>query len=127
MYLSKVRKQPPKDLGFDLLVLKDKRKTIHPAAIRGIKLVKAGGKHKTVLEDCDFEIYVDDKINVIYYLKRKPMLRLSGKSAEDLYNEILKRKLLFRLDHAAYLGKELAKAEIALALGKNYVQDEELF
>ncbi|MEM4524601.1 MAG: DUF4346 domain-containing protein, partial [Archaeoglobaceae archaeon] len=31
-----------------------------------------------------------------------------------------------RLDHAAYLGRELMKAEIALRLGKNYIQDREL-
>ncbi|MFP4558915.1 MAG: DUF4346 domain-containing protein, partial [Archaeoglobaceae archaeon] len=31
-----------------------------------------------------------------------------------------------RLDHAAYLGRELKKAEIALKLNKNYVQDSEL-
>jgi dihydropteroate synthase len=32
-----------------------------------------------------------------------------------------------RLDHAAYLGSELAKAEIALRTGKEYIQDTVLF
>ena len=31
------------------------------------------------------------------------------------------------LDHAAYLGSELSKAEIALRTGKEYVQDKEMF
>jgi dihydropteroate synthase len=35
--------------------------------------------------------------------------------------------LVTRLDHAAYLGNELAKAEIALKTGKSYVQDNSLF
>jgi dihydropteroate synthase len=29
-------------------------------------------------------------------------------------------------EHAAYIGYELAKAEMALKLGKTYIQDEEL-
>jgi len=35
--------------------------------------------------------------------------------------------LITRLDHAAYLGRELAKAEIALVTGKEYIQDSSLF
>jgi dihydropteroate synthase len=31
------------------------------------------------------------------------------------------------LDHAAYLGSELAKAEIALRTGKEYIQDKPIF
>jgi len=33
------------------------------------------------------------------------------------------RQLLSRLDHAAYLGRELARAEHALSSGQAYVQD----
>lgn len=52
-----------------------------------------------------------------------------GKRAQDLYTEIFKynkehNKNWFRvLDHAAYLGKELKKAEICLAKGEEYVQE----
>lgn len=35
----------------------------------------------------------------------------------------IERKLLTRLDHAAYLGRELARAEQALSSGETYVQD----
>jgi dihydropteroate synthase len=35
-------------------------------------------------------------------------------------------QLVSRLDHAGYLGRELQKAEMALHLEKNYVQDEPL-
>ena len=31
------------------------------------------------------------------------------------------------MDHAAYLGSELQKAQIAMITGKEYVQDFELF
>ncbi|MEM3426463.1 MAG: DUF4346 domain-containing protein, partial [Thermoproteota archaeon] len=43
-----------------------------------------------------------------------------------LYRRILNENLVSRLDHAAYLGKELTRAEIALREGKPYVQDKAL-
>lgn len=49
---------------------------------------------------------------------------IKGTSAEDIANTVIKRGLLSRLDHAAYLGRELAKAETALNLGIPYTQDE---
>ncbi len=42
---------------------------------------------------------------------------IRGARANDVANTAIKRGLLSRLDHAAYLGRELAKAETALALG----------
>ncbi|OLN30115.1 DUF4346 domain-containing protein [Desulfosporosinus metallidurans] len=51
---------------------------------------------------------------------------IKGVSAEDITNTVIKRGLLSRLDHAAYLGRELAKAETALNLGIPYTQDETL-
>jgi dihydropteroate synthase len=44
-----------------------------------------------------------------------------------VYQTIIREKLITKLDHAAYLGKELEKAAIALNLGRSYVQDEPLF
>ena len=52
---------------------------------------------------------------------------IRGESAEDIANTVIKRGLLSRLDHAAYLGRELAKAEMALNLGIPYKQDETLY
>ncbi len=49
-----------------------------------------------------------------------------GKLATDIANTAIKRGLLSRLDHAAYLGRELARAEAALALGLAYTQDRPL-
>lgn len=41
-----------------------------------------------------------------------------GRCAQDIYHHILeKTKFVTSMTHAAYLGKELKKAEIALALG----------
>jgi dihydropteroate synthase len=38
----------------------------------------------------------------------------------------LVRKVGLDAEHAAYLGYEVSKAEIALKLGKTYIQDEDL-
>ena len=42
---------------------------------------------------------------------------------EAVYAEIVKRGLISQLDHAAYLGRELATAERSLQTGEPYIQD----
>ncbi|MDP3728428.1 MAG: DUF4346 domain-containing protein [bacterium] len=52
-----------------------------------------------------------------------------GRRAQDIYSAIFKFDREHKLgwfqvvDHAAYLGKELKKAEICLALGSDYYQE----
>ena len=52
-----------------------------------------------------------------------------GKRVQDIYNGIFeysekhKKNWFKKLDHAAYLGKELKKAEICKAMGTEYVQE----
>ncbi len=53
-------------------------------------------------------------------------VEIVGKNAEELYNTILREELVSSLQHAAYLGLELQKAEIALKLNLKYVQDSPL-
>lgn len=48
---------------------------------------------------------------------------IEGKAAAELYTPAVERGLLSRLDHAAYLGRELARAEQALRSGDSFVQD----
>lgn len=50
---------------------------------------------------------------------------LIGRSARDLYLAAIRRGLVSRFDHAAYLGFELGKAERALTLRVRYVQDRQ--
>jgi tetrahydromethanopterin S-methyltransferase subunit A len=49
---------------------------------------------------------------------------IKGTEAVSIYKTAIRRGLLSRLDHAAYLGKELEKAEISLRLGEKYIQDK---
>ena len=54
------------------------------------------------------------------------LVKIIGNKPADIYQEVLKRGLIKRADHAAYLGKECQKAYIALHYNLDYVQDEEL-
>ena len=49
-----------------------------------------------------------------------------GKTPKEIYDTVLSRRLVSRLGHAAYLGRELEKAYVALKLNLNYIQDDEL-
>lgn len=48
---------------------------------------------------------------------------LEGASTGAVYTEAIERQLLTRFDHAAYLGRELARAEQSLLDGTPFVQD----
>jgi dihydropteroate synthase-like protein len=138
MFLAKKRGSVPKDLGVDLLVLKDKRSREEPYNADFEKTLNV-----TVAEDeaapteLDsagmFKINLDRKNNLLVASQftattmDKPIKIIKGKTAEAVYTKIAKLGLVTQLTHAAYLGDELAKAEIALKTGKEYIQDEKLF
>jgi len=48
---------------------------------------------------------------------------VEGRTPAEIYTPTLERGLISRLDHAAYLGRELARAEEALRTGRQYRQD----
>ncbi len=128
-YLAKARGQAPKDLGVDLLALKDKRPYACPEddALASMTPRKAPPS-KPALEARYVKVYLkDDAIHVACYEDDTPTAVLTGTDAPTLYRAAVKRDFVGSREHASYLGRELAKAEIALALGKNYIQDDPLF
>ncbi len=63
-------------------------------------------------------------INVEHYAYDNTLIRvIEGATARALYTTIIAEGWVTELSHAAYLGKELAKAELALEHGFKYVQD----
>jgi tetrahydromethanopterin S-methyltransferase subunit A len=63
-------------------------------------------------------------IIVEHYSYDNKLLRIiEGKDARSIYHTIIENGWVTELSHAAYLGKELAKAELSLKLGFKYVQD----
>ncbi len=59
-------------------------------------------------------------------LGNKVDIIITGRTPQEIYTEAIKRNLIGNLEHAAYLGKELEIAYIALKKGLEYEQDEEL-
>jgi tetrahydromethanopterin S-methyltransferase subunit A len=63
-------------------------------------------------------------IAVEHYTYDNSLLRvIEGKEARSIYWTIIDNGWVTQLSHAAYLGKELAKAELSIKLGFPYVQD----
>lgn len=59
-------------------------------------------------------------------LKRVPTAIFTGRTAKEIgikITEELEHPPLSRLDHALYLGREFVRAEMALFLGQDYIQD----
>jgi tetrahydromethanopterin S-methyltransferase subunit A len=69
----------------------------------------------------------DKKIHVGYCTNRNVLkYEIAGKRAQDIYYTIAKMGLVTLFEHAAYLGKELKKAELAIKYRLKYVQDEDI-
>jgi tetrahydromethanopterin S-methyltransferase subunit A len=63
-------------------------------------------------------------INVEHYAYDDTLLHvIEGPTARAIYKTIIANDWVTELSHAAYLGQELAKAELALQYGQPYVQD----
>ncbi|MFC1802481.1 dihydropteroate synthase-like protein [Thermoproteota archaeon] len=136
MFLAERRGTVPKDLGLDLLLLKEKRwkEYLYDSSVENEAKVLDGLGETVYCPDKTgwFKIQVDrkeEKIVAIYYPNgsQKPGTVIKGNNARVVYQTIIRENLISKHDHAAYLGKELEKAYIGLKLGRSYVQDEPLF
>lgn len=79
----------------------------------GFFLIKADKENRRILA----EYYSNDS---------KLRKTLTGKSAQAIYKKLIGLGLVSSHVHAAYLGKELAKAEMAIKFNLSYVQDNDL-
>lgn len=129
MFLAKNRGSIPKDLGINLIVLKDKRRGESISEDIDAPVIESAEDYKFTQDPKgSFKITAENGfIKAVHYVKMKPDLIIKGETAKSVYDEIIKNGLVSRLEHAAYLGAELQKAEIAAVLNKNYVQDFRLF
>ncbi len=138
MYLARRRQAPPKDLGIDLLILKTKRFPELPfEPIPDTEYPQVDVTHEALVHRLDatgyFTFHVDRQQHQIvarHYAAGStdaPTIELRGSTAQQLIDAILTRELISQLDHAAYIGRELAKAELALKTGRPYIQEAPLF
>lgn len=126
--LAHIRKTYPKDLGINLLILKEKTDKTVPVSTNSLTEVfsEDGFGHSKLDPQGFFKIGIDRDRSLIIavYQGRKGSITIKGATAEAVAKKIIDLGLISQLDHAAYLGMELQKAEIALRLNKSYVQDE---
>jgi dihydropteroate synthase-like protein len=138
MFLAKKRNMPPRDLGLNLIVFKDQQTKEAPYNRLGedkskVLIANEEAEFARVDPKGIFRIAVDRQTENIVALHfksaqdKEPQKIIKGKTAQSVYSKIVGLGLVSLLDHAAYLGVELAKAEAALVTGKEYVQDNELF
>ncbi len=137
MFLAKHRKSIPKDLGINAVIFKDKkkRKDVIKRKNKEIPTIKQETPMKFVRDKAgSFKISIEyattveeSKLIATHFRKDKADLVFEGHTAREIYEEIIKEGLVTRMEHAAYLGSELQKAEIAMLTGKQYIQDFELF
>jgi dihydropteroate synthase-like protein len=129
MFLAKSRDSIPKDLGINLIILKDKRRAEYIAEEIEVPVIQGKSDYVFTQDPCgSFKIMVEEgMIKAVHFANMKPDVSIQGKTAKDIYDMIIKRGLISRIEHASYLGAELQKAEIAAKLGKNYSQDFPLF
>ena len=125
MFISKIKNVPPKDLGIDLLVLKEKRIKRDPVNIEG-KIIKAEDSNIFEIDKSGyFKITIDNNYIycTFYSLKDNSKVTIIGKKAKDICNKIFEMNLISNIQHAMYLGRELQKAEFSLKYNKSYVQE----
>jgi len=102
---------------------------LHPIRNNVKKTIRASARDITWHQDERgyFLIRLDRKkrlIEVGFCTNRHEVTaKIIGKSATEIYYCIIRHRLVGRLEHAAYLGKELTRAESCLKNKKKYIQD----
>ncbi len=115
----------PKDLGFDLLLLKEKRPADWRFEPTG-EVIKAR-ERPVQLEPIYFRIWVEGgKIWVNAHRGTEAVLTIVGEEPNAIIDTILEH---FEISprHTFYLGREIERAKTALKLRRSYVQEVEVF
>lgn len=99
-----------------------------PFQAASIEPVRVAEPKPLILDEAGyFVVYPDQRAKhlVVEHYTNQGVLTcvLEGNSTGALYGEAIGLHLLTRLDHAAYLGRELARAEKSLLDGTPFVQD----
>lgn len=94
-------------------------------------LITAQNPQRLVLDKKGFFVILpqkeENKIYVEYYANSGKLLHtIVGSDAPGIYYTIIENGFVSKLDHAAYLGKELTRAEYSLKYDIPYTQDKAL-
>jgi len=111
-----------KDLGIDLLVLKEKRRRREPP-LEYERSIAAERMPDEITYDPkgNFRIGIEDGL-IVAVINGKAV---KGERWQDVLYTLIKGGNVSLLDHAGYLGRELYKAELAIRYGRSFEQDGE--
>jgi len=128
-YVSKYKKTPPINHGISVFKAKGKTsQTLPKIDISDAITIKEPVLTYIPDKNGYFKFYVNyytKEIHVLFFSNDNNLLKtLIGNNAETLSKKVLELKLTNNLTHINYIGRELAKAEFCLFLGKPYIQDE---
>jgi dihydropteroate synthase-like protein len=127
-FTAKMTSSPPKEIGITAFAAKSSAMNIQSVRLNSsYEDVEAGAAGYTPDPKGCFRIGIDSffaRILCEHQSHEGIIQHLSSEKAYPMLKEILKRDLVGSVEHAAYLGAELARAEIALQLGHDYQQDE---
>jgi tetrahydromethanopterin S-methyltransferase subunit A len=101
---------------------------IEPVRISEVPIIHAEQPTKVEMDKAGYFVILpqpDKQIIVVEHYSYDNTLQrvIDGKDARSIYGTIIKNGWVTQLSHAAYLGKELAKAEFSIKMGLQYVQD----
>jgi len=107
---------------------KDFSQIIRPVEIQSVEVIFAEKSKKVGLDRAGYFVILPlrDKgsISVEHYSPDNRLLRIiEGKDSADIYRTIIMNKWVTQMSHAAYLGKELARAELSMTMNFKYIQD----
>lgn len=129
MALARERGSAPKDLGIDMLSIKEKRR--REFGLLPDNAIEAEGNEKWHLDPAGcFKIEITDeeyrngKIHHGKIVAKHNDNSIAGETAKEILDTIIRLGLVSRPDHAGYLGRELMKAELALKFKRSYSQDD---
>lgn len=126
MVLSKERQSSPKDLGIDLMIIKEKRRRsdgqmpIKWTNAHNIKMWKKDPAGSIIINIIPDEYNTEKGIIMATHEKTTVI----GVNASEILDTLIDMQLVSRLEHAAYLGQELKKAELAIKFNRSYAQDD---
>ena len=127
MILSQKRNSSPKDLGIDLLVMKEKRRRKDLLIPADATKAKGSGLWRVDPAGCvriGISPDVDGGSGGKILAQHKDAC-VVGENASEVLDTLIDMGLVSTLGHAGYLGRELKKAEIALQFNRSYAQDDD--
>lgn len=110
---------------------KESSESVSAFQISSVSRILAREPNKLKMDKAGYFVVIplpEKKIIVVehYAYDNRLLHIIEGKDAQSIYSTIIENKWITELSHAAYLGKELTKAEFSLKHGFKYIQDKAL-